>query len=444
MARSQIENRNFLSPTGFQFNLKRSPKVAFFCNEANIPDLNLGVALQPNYLRDIPTPGDKIDFGDLSLRFLVDENLENYMELQNWIRGLGYPDSVQEFRDLTKSGQTPQRNYGKSGHDIYSDGTLQILSNNLVPKFNVNFKDLFPVSLTTLTFDATDTDIQYFSANADFKYTSYEIVPVGADPVLPYLPAPTISLTANKTSNIVNNEAVTFTYVTTNATQVTIINGVGVQTAVNGSAVGFTVNFGDETSKTFTASAIGAGGGPVTDTVTLTRATPATADFFLATYTFTDGRDLDTRTSVISPTGYASTVGFALSSSIAGAGITWGGDNTGTGVESVLFTKQDFIDNNAGINTISLDLRAGWYSGSNGDVGFNPVVVTVTSFIGGEMQYQSSSKTWTNPTATETFSGFTSTSKVITERVTNHTTLGERIAIMDLDFVAGTVVYRQE
>ena len=36
---SQLENRNFLSPVGFKFNLKRSPGVAFFCNSANIPDL---------------------------------------------------------------------------------------------------------------------------------------------------------------------------------------------------------------------------------------------------------------------------------------------------------------------------------------------------------------------------------------------------------------------
>ena len=77
---SQIENRNFLAPTGFKFTLKRSPGVAFFCNQANIPDLNLGIAIQPNYLRDIPTPGDKVEFGDLNLRFLVDESLENFMD----------------------------------------------------------------------------------------------------------------------------------------------------------------------------------------------------------------------------------------------------------------------------------------------------------------------------------------------------------------------------
>jgi len=64
---------NYLSPTGFKFTITRSPKVSFFCNQANIPDLNLGVAVQPTYLKDIDTPGDKIQFGDLTLRFLVDE-----------------------------------------------------------------------------------------------------------------------------------------------------------------------------------------------------------------------------------------------------------------------------------------------------------------------------------------------------------------------------------
>ena len=172
---SQLENRNFLAPVGFRFNLKRSPGTAFFCNQANIPDLNLGVTEQPTYLRQIPTPGDMIDFGDLSIRFMVDEDLTNFMEIQNWIRGLGFPESIQEFRDLETSGTVPRRDYVQSGQDIYSDGTLQILSSNFNAKFNVNFKDLFPVSLTTLTFDATDTDIEYFTADATFKYTSYNL-----------------------------------------------------------------------------------------------------------------------------------------------------------------------------------------------------------------------------------------------------------------------------
>ena len=168
-----IENRNFLSPVGFKFALKRSPAVAFFCNTANIPDISLGEATQPTYLRDIPTPGDKVQFGDLSLRFLVDEDLMNFMEIQNWIRGLGFPESVQEFRDLKKENILGPN--GLTNDDIYSDGTLQILSSNLVPQFQVVFEDLWPYSLSTLSFDATDTDIEYFTAEATFKYTIYDL-----------------------------------------------------------------------------------------------------------------------------------------------------------------------------------------------------------------------------------------------------------------------------
>ena len=169
-----LSNRNFLSPTGFKFSLKRSPAAAFFCNQANIPSMDLGVAEQPTYLRDIPTQGDKIDFGDLSIRFLVDEDLVNYMELQRWIRGLGYRESMKDIADLEKEAIINPK-FANRGDNIYSDGTLQILSSNLVAKFNVNFKGLFPVSLSTITFDATDTDIEYFTAEATFKYTIYNL-----------------------------------------------------------------------------------------------------------------------------------------------------------------------------------------------------------------------------------------------------------------------------
>ena len=169
-----IENRNFLSPTGFKFALKRSPAAAFFCNQANIPSLDLGIAVQTSYLKDIDRPGDKIVFGDLSLRFLVDEDLYNYMEIQNWIRGLGYPQNLNQLQKLNDKALI-HGSYGNEGEQIYSDATLQILSNSLIPKFQVMFSDVFPYSLSTITFDATDTDIEYFTADVSFKYTIYDM-----------------------------------------------------------------------------------------------------------------------------------------------------------------------------------------------------------------------------------------------------------------------------
>ena len=173
---SQIQNRNFLSPTGFRFTLTRTPKVAFFANSANIPDLNLGVANQPSYLKDIDVPGDKLQFGDFSLRFLVDEDLKNYMEIQNWMRGLGYPESVREIIDFQN--EETKTIIPDKTMDIYSDGSLIILTSNNNINFKVNFENMFPTFLSTLDFSATDTDVEYFTADVTFKYTIYNITDV--------------------------------------------------------------------------------------------------------------------------------------------------------------------------------------------------------------------------------------------------------------------------
>ena len=178
----QIENRNFLSPNGFRFALRRSPQVAFFCNQANIPDMTLGVTEQATYLRNIPVPGDKIEFGDLNLRFLVDEDLGNYMEIQKWIRGLGFPESLDEFEKLESQAEIFGR-YAQDQDNIYSDGTLSILSSNLIPKFQIFFRDLFPYSLSTMTFDATQTDQEYFTADVSFKYTIYTVTDINNNPI---------------------------------------------------------------------------------------------------------------------------------------------------------------------------------------------------------------------------------------------------------------------
>lgn len=179
---SQIGNRNFLSPVGFRLKINRSPKVTFFANSANIPGMTLGTTIQPNYLRDIPIPGDKIDFDDFTIRFLVDENLENYVEMQKWIRGIGYPESLQEIYDFQKSNPNLE-NQEKSQLNLYSDGTLFVLTSNQNVNFQVKFADLFPYSLSSLQFDATDTDIEYFTADVSFKYTSYNILDKNGNPL---------------------------------------------------------------------------------------------------------------------------------------------------------------------------------------------------------------------------------------------------------------------
>lgn len=167
----QIQNKNFLSPIGFKFNLSKAPKVDFFSTAANIPSIDLGVAVQPSYLKDISIPGDKLVYNDLSLSFFVDENLENYLQIHNWMRALGYPESVQEFQDLLNEDSENTNNLLQQ----FSDGTLLIFNSNFLPVVKVNFKDLFPTSLSQVEFDSQGVEVSYVTATVTFKYTIYDI-----------------------------------------------------------------------------------------------------------------------------------------------------------------------------------------------------------------------------------------------------------------------------
>ena len=92
---TQIKNRNYLSPVGFNLTLNTKEKVEFFSNTATIPALTLGTAIQTTPLRNIDVPGDVLLFDDFTMSFLVDEDLKNYMIVHNWLKGLGFPESYQ-------------------------------------------------------------------------------------------------------------------------------------------------------------------------------------------------------------------------------------------------------------------------------------------------------------------------------------------------------------
>lgn len=161
----QIQNRNPLLPTQFLFTLTNAPKVAFFSNTANIPSIDLGIVKRPTPLKTIDEPGDTIEFEDFRLKFIVDENLENYLEIFNWIIGLGYPYCTTQFENLKKSEK-----------GLYSDGTLQVLTSSERQNFQVKFYDLFPYGLTTLLFDSTLNNTTGFTAEVKFKYTYFQIL----------------------------------------------------------------------------------------------------------------------------------------------------------------------------------------------------------------------------------------------------------------------------
>lgn len=174
----QLENRNYLSPTGFYFTVVRAPKVGFFGTQINVPSLNLPEAVQSTYLKDIPRAGDKMSFEDLTLTFMVDEDLVNFMEIQNWMRGLGYPESldeIYEWQKKTNDYDYPSSYQNEGALNLYSDATLLIYNSQQTPHMKVTFEDVWPSNLTLLQFDSQLTTEQFLRASVTFKYKIYNI-----------------------------------------------------------------------------------------------------------------------------------------------------------------------------------------------------------------------------------------------------------------------------
>jgi len=174
---TQITDRNFLQANGFSFTIDRAPTLGFYGNAVNVPGFNLPAAIQPSYLKDIPRPGTVMEFNDLRVRFLVDQGLQNYNEIQRWMRGIGFPESLQQIYDWQKTSPVAYEQRD-SIEGIFSDATLTILSAINTPIFSVKFQDCWPSNLSDLAFDAQQADVEYLTAEVTFKYTYYEITDV--------------------------------------------------------------------------------------------------------------------------------------------------------------------------------------------------------------------------------------------------------------------------
>lgn len=169
---SQPVNKNLLSPTGFRFILSRTPALNYFTYSVPIPSVTLGEIDIGNPLIRLPLPGDKLVYEPLSIRFRVDEDMTNYLEIHNWLVSLGHPQSLSQTAYRGPGNNTGVMN---KGGDLYSDGTLLILTSNQNPNLQISFKRMFPTSLSELVFDAALTDIEYLEATVTFRYLLFTI-----------------------------------------------------------------------------------------------------------------------------------------------------------------------------------------------------------------------------------------------------------------------------
>jgi len=145
----------------FQFTLKRVPNMVYFCQEVNIPGLMHTTADQGTVLGlPVKIPGGAFTFEPFSVTFKVDEQIKNWLEIFNWIKSVGNYNKTSET--------SPYK-------DRFSDAKLIITNSSYKSKFAVNFKNIFPNSLSGIKFSTVLPDAMEAVATATFSFTNFDI-----------------------------------------------------------------------------------------------------------------------------------------------------------------------------------------------------------------------------------------------------------------------------
>jgi T4-like virus tail tube protein gp19 len=164
------ENTNLLQPTKFLVTFDRIPTTQYFCQEANIPGMTMPQAEVQSPFHNYSVAGLNIQYNELEISFLLDEELQTWIQLYNWFLAISSPvgfeqrNMLQAIQNQNKNGQFPS----------YSDVFLTVLSNLNNPITRVHFYNAFPTSLSDIKFSTKESADDVMTATATFNYEYFE------------------------------------------------------------------------------------------------------------------------------------------------------------------------------------------------------------------------------------------------------------------------------
>lgn len=163
---SIFEGANFLQPTGFKVIVqrKRFKNLEFFAQAVSHPDLSVSPSIAPFRGTNLQVPGDKLEYGTLTMEVILDENMNAYKELLNWMQS-----NVRENYVLSTKVNTFSQDV--STYDI----RVSILSSHNNTIDTITYKDTFPINLGTINLQANVNDVQFITFPATFAYTTFEL-----------------------------------------------------------------------------------------------------------------------------------------------------------------------------------------------------------------------------------------------------------------------------
>ena len=153
---------NYLSPASFTISVDRMPNVEFFAQGISIPGVSGTPIAMATPLRTMYQPQDQLNYDDLTIQFIVDEQMNNYKEVLRWMEGLGAPESTKQYAD-----------YDKGNATLASDISVVITNSHKNPNIKFTFKEAFPVTLGGIELNVNTQDIAYATCDVTMRYESF-------------------------------------------------------------------------------------------------------------------------------------------------------------------------------------------------------------------------------------------------------------------------------
>ena len=167
-------NTDLLQSAKYIFSIPRLTSTQFFCQSVNVPGVSMGTKEQPTPFMDLNIPGDKLNYEELRIEFLLDEELYSWITIHDWIRGITFPTDFDEYKNLKHLSRYSEI----STFPQYADAELTTLSAFNQPKIKFKFIELFPLSVSGFDMDIRVGSEKTMTASATFKYKRYDIIKI--------------------------------------------------------------------------------------------------------------------------------------------------------------------------------------------------------------------------------------------------------------------------
>lgn len=167
-------NTDLLQSTKFRVTFDRLPGATYYCQAANVPGVSLTEIPRFTPFIDLYVPGEKMIYDTFNITFLVDEDMRNWTEIHDWIRGMTFPTNFKEYIDLQRLAKAPYIRSQDKMTPQYSSAIMTLYTNKNNPNFRIKFVDMFPTSVGTLLFNAQDSAENIVLADATFRFSYYE------------------------------------------------------------------------------------------------------------------------------------------------------------------------------------------------------------------------------------------------------------------------------